>query len=98
LILGLRSGKIKVTDVPIIRVVEYEGKLFTLDNRRLAAFQNAGVKSIPIQRMSLNNYNIKLEFHRKLAPIEEGEKIVVIPGSSLRGIEEQSLRDYGKIR
>jgi hypothetical protein len=40
---GLRSGRVKPTDVPAIRVVEKDGKLFTLDNRRLEAFRRAGI-------------------------------------------------------
>jgi len=41
---GLRSGTIKPGDVPAIRVFERDGKLFTLDNRRLEAFRRAGVE------------------------------------------------------
>jgi hypothetical protein len=40
---GLRKGTVAPKDVPSIRLVERDGKLFTLDNRRLAAFQKAGV-------------------------------------------------------
>jgi hypothetical protein len=39
----LRSGRIRPRDVPAIRVFEHDGKLFTLDNRRLEAFRRAGV-------------------------------------------------------
>jgi hypothetical protein len=41
---GLKSGAIKATDVEPIRLVIRDGKLFTLDNRRLAAFQQAGMR------------------------------------------------------
>jgi RHS repeat-associated protein len=40
---GLRNGTINPADIPPIRLVEREGALFTLDNRRLEAFQRAGV-------------------------------------------------------
>jgi hypothetical protein len=40
---GLKSGAIKPGDVPPIRVVERDGNLFTLDNRRLEAFRRTGV-------------------------------------------------------
>jgi len=40
---GLRSGRVKPDDVAPIRLVEKEGQLFTLDNRRLEAFRRAGV-------------------------------------------------------
>ena len=44
LIDGLRSGKVSAKDVPPIRVFEKDGLVYTLDNRRLYAFQKAGVE------------------------------------------------------
>jgi hypothetical protein len=40
---ALRSGTLKADQVPAIRLVEKDGHLFTLDNRRLEAFRRAGV-------------------------------------------------------
>ena len=40
---ALRSGQVRPEDVPPIRLVERDGSLFTLDNRRLEAFRRAGV-------------------------------------------------------
>lgn len=40
---GLREGTIQPSDFPPIRVFEVEGELFTLDNRRLYVFQQAGL-------------------------------------------------------
>lgn len=40
---ALRSGAVQPGDIPAIRLVERNGKYFTLDNRRLAAFREAGV-------------------------------------------------------
>jgi hypothetical protein len=37
--LGLREGQLKTTDFPCIRVVEVDGKFFSLDNRRLFVFK-----------------------------------------------------------
>ena len=98
LIAGLRSGKIKVGDVPIIRVVEYEGKTFTLDNRRLVAFQNAGIKEIPIQRVSLSDCNIFDEFFDKYNPINNGLNAVIVPKAKFRADAIEILRQYGKIK
>lgn len=39
----LRSGTVDPAMVPAIRLFEREGKLFTLDNRRLEAFRRANV-------------------------------------------------------
>jgi hypothetical protein len=41
---GLKTGKISPDDFPPIRVFEKNGKKFTLDNRRLKVFQDAGIK------------------------------------------------------
>ena len=38
---ALRSGALKADQIPAIRLVEKDGKLFTLDNRRLEAFRRA---------------------------------------------------------
>jgi hypothetical protein len=40
---GLRSGRIRPEEVSPLRLVEKDGLLFTLDNRRLEAFRRAGV-------------------------------------------------------
>lgn len=40
---GLRTGSIRPEDIPPIRLVERDGQLFTLDNRRLEAFRRAGL-------------------------------------------------------
>jgi hypothetical protein len=41
---ALRTGQIRPEDIPPHRLVEKEGLLFTLDNRRLEAFRRAGVE------------------------------------------------------
>ncbi len=40
---GLRNGSVSPADVPQIRIFESNGQWMTLDNRRLVAFQQAGV-------------------------------------------------------
>jgi hypothetical protein len=40
---GLRSGHVQPTDLPKVRLTVRNGQLHTLDNRRLVAFQKAGV-------------------------------------------------------
>ncbi len=95
---GLRAGKIKITDIPIIRIVEFDGKIYTLDNRRLVAFQNAGVRRIPIRRVSFKDPNIEEEFFRKYNPVNKGANIVIIPNALMRSEATEILRQYGKIR
>jgi hypothetical protein len=41
---GLRSGQINPRDMPPIRLARRDGKLYTLDNRRLEAFRRAEVE------------------------------------------------------
>ena len=92
----LAAGK-SPTSLPSIRVVEHNGQLFSLDNRRLAAFQAAGVKEIPIQRVSLSDPVIRTEFQKKFNPIDGGSKIVIVPKSG-RAAAEAVLRKQGKIK
>ena len=44
----LKNGTVDPSSIPAIRLVERNGKIFTLDNRRLKAFQEAGIE-IPYQ-------------------------------------------------
>lgn len=97
LIAGLKNGTVKPGDVPAIRVVERNGELITLDNRRLAAFKAAGV-SVPIQRVSLSNPKIAAEFAKKYNPVNGGQHIVVTPNAAGRSAAEAILRQHGKIR
>jgi hypothetical protein len=90
----LKAGQ-SPDSVPIIKVVEYEGKLWTLGNRRLLMFQNAGVTDIPINRVSLEDPLINKEFFRKLSPIEGGRRIVVVRRAG-REAARRVLRRYGK--
>jgi filamentous hemagglutinin len=49
LIGDLKSGQVKPDSIPPIRIFEKDGLIFTLDNRRLYVFQQAGVpiKTVP---------------------------------------------------
>ena len=50
LIAKLKAGTIDSSDIKPIRIVERNGEVYTLDNRRLYAFQKAGV-DIPYQKL-----------------------------------------------
>ena len=43
LIDGLISGKISPMDIPAIQVFEYQGKIYSINNRRLFAFKTANI-------------------------------------------------------
>jgi hypothetical protein len=94
----LKTGKITPDDLPTIKVVKYKGKWWSLDNRRLVAFKQAGVKEIPIQKVSLKDPAILREFQKKFNPIDGiGDWIVITPRKG-RELTEKVLREYGKIR
>jgi hypothetical protein len=95
---ALRSGKLKPTDLPVIRVVEKDGKLITLDNRRLAAFEAAGIKEIPVQRVSLSDPKIAEEFANKFNPVNGGRHVVVVENAAGRKEATRVLEEHGKIR
>jgi filamentous hemagglutinin len=54
LIDDLKSGRVSADDLPAIRIFEKDGKIFSLDNRRLKAFQEAGVqiRTIPADEIA----------------------------------------------
>ena len=45
---GLRNESISVDDIPAITVIEHDGRTYSLNNRRLWAFKESGVESIPV--------------------------------------------------
>lgn len=53
LIEGLKSGKVKPETLPPIRVFEEDGKIYTLDHRRLVAAREAGVE-VGYQKVSID--------------------------------------------
>ena len=55
---GLKNGTINASEVKAIRLVEKDGKVFTLDNRRLKAFQDAGV-DVPFETVDFNSLTKK---------------------------------------
>jgi len=67
----LRSGALQVQDLPRIRVVEFLGMFWTLDNRRLHCIQQAfpkrshAGKLISVDSQSLSDQKVKDEFFRK---------------------------------
>ena len=59
-----------------IRVVEYEGNLYSLDNRRLAAFKLLDI-DVPVLIEDLSNPAIQAEFARKFSTITDGLSILI---------------------
>jgi len=47
---GLKKGSINPDSIEPIRIVEKDGQIFTLDNRRLFSFQQAGIE-VPFKKL-----------------------------------------------
>jgi hypothetical protein len=94
---GMVPDPFSSTSLPTIHVVQHEGQHFTLDNRRLVTFQNAGLDEIPIQRVPMTDPAVAREFVRKFNPIEGGTKIIITPNSD-RPAAVALLRQMGKIK
>ena len=79
-------------------MVEHKGQLYTLDNRRLVAFQAAGLSKIPVHILSLSDPAVAREFMKKFNPVNAGLNIVITPDPDGRRPAEVILRSNGKIR
>jgi hypothetical protein len=90
----LRTGQISADEFPTIRVVNYDGNVWTLDNRRLTVFSAAQVEHIPVQMLDLSDPVVNAEFLKKFHPINDGQNVVVVP-SSARAAARAVLREYG---
>ena len=77
LIDDLKAGNITSEDIPAIRVFEKDGKIYSLDNRRLKAFQDAGV---PIRIQKATNKEVALELPDKFTTDTDGISIIVRGG------------------
>jgi hypothetical protein len=73
-ITDLKLGKVDPASIKPIRIVEKDGQVFTLDNRRLHAFQQAGIE-VPFQKLdripkrelfkfTTKNEGLKIEIRR----------------------------------
>jgi RHS repeat-associated protein len=98
LIAKLRSGATAASDVETIRVVENEGVLWSLDNRRLLAFSQAGVKTVPVKIVSLADPAIAAEWAAKANPIGGVGRFIVVTPRAGRPAAEALLRSYGLIK
>ena len=72
----MRNGTIDPSTIPPIRIMERNGKIFTLDNQRLKAFQEAGT---PIQFEKLDRIPRRELF--KFTTRNDGTDIIIRPAS-----------------
>ncbi|MFG2277473.1 RHS repeat domain-containing protein [Streptomyces asoensis] len=74
LIDGLKSGSVGISEIPPIRVFQKDGKIYSLDNRRLYAAQQAGVN---IRFVRASPAEVQRETPRKFTTENDGTSIVV---------------------
>ncbi len=102
----LISGKIKVTDIPPIRVVKIEFgrgrgrkiRFDTLDNRRLRVFKDAGITEVSVEMCSLEDPKIKREYELKKTNKKGGDEEALVRGMAsfaISGVRSNHF-DQGK--
>ena len=67
-----KAGQVDPLTIPPIRIVVKDRKVFTLDNRRLSAFEEAGIE-IPFERLD----SIPLKELDKFTTINDGVEIII---------------------
>ena len=74
---GLRKGNISKNDVKSIRVFQKDGKIYSLDNRRLYAFKKAGMKEINVKWINPTSNKYCLLIKRHFTTINDGVSILI---------------------
>jgi hypothetical protein len=99
LIDDLRAGRVTPDQVGNpLQVVNLDGKLFSIDNRRLAAFSQSGITDVPIEIVSLKNPAVSQRFWDRFDPID-GEGLSITIATTKQRVEtQQLLQSLGKIR
>lgn len=77
---GLRNGQITPDDVPAIRIFKMNGNYYSLDNRRLYAFKQAGMTKINTQTVNPFSRKIAKEMINKFTTYTNGLSIIVRGG------------------
>jgi len=98
LINQLSLGKVSAYDLPPIPVAQKDGRLFSIDNRRLLAFNSAEVDKVPVQIVSSQDRAVAYKLGRRFDPIlGKGQYAVVVPKSG-RAEALSLLEEYGMIK
>lgn len=72
LVSDLKSGVTNSNDIPPIRIFEKNGKIYSLDNRRLKAFKDA---DIPIRTKTVNPSSVEIQ--KKFTTKNDGQDIKI---------------------
>ena len=68
----LTRGVLRASAIPTIRVFQWNGKWHTEDNRRLWCFKEAGLSSVPVERIDVSQVDT-----RKFSTRNNGESVVM---------------------
>jgi hypothetical protein len=93
----LKLGFVSPSDIPPIQVVQQDGKLFSLDNRRLLAFNAVGVDDVPAQVVSLDDPLVSDRFRFRFNPINGEGNYAVVVNRAGRNDALALLEEYGMI-
>lgn len=74
---GLKDGSIEPRDVEPIRVFKQDGKIYSLDNRRLYAFKQAGVSEIRVNWINPTTSKYSSIISRHFTTLTDGLSIIV---------------------
>ena len=77
MIKGLKDGSIEPSDVEPIRIFKQDGKIYSLDNRRLYAFKQAGVSEIRVNWINPSAPNYSSIISKHFTTVTDGLSIIV---------------------
>jgi len=78
-IAGLKDGSINPSEIPQIRLFWKDGKIYSLDNRRLATFQESG-RDVPYRMATRREVKNDIEEGNKFSTLNDGVSIRVRRG------------------
>jgi hypothetical protein len=81
-----------------LQVVNVDGKLFSIDNRRLGAFNLAKADDVPVQLVSLDDPIVSQRFFDRFDSIDSEGWQMVWSTSKQRTDTQQLLLNFGKIK
>ncbi len=74
---GLKNGTIDPKNVKPIRVFQQNGKIYSLDNRRLYAFKQAGMDNIRVKWVNPKNKTISQKIAMHFTTKTDGLSIIM---------------------
>ena len=94
----LCTGDTDISSIRKIRIVQYDQRMWSLDNRRLVVFCSANLPSIDIELLTLSDPAVNSEFRKKFKPIDDEGRMIVIADRKSAKESFAQLKRYGRIR